>query len=603
VKCARCGHQWRLEADDQEAEPLELEEQEPDQQAEAEGTAAFTGHRHGIVGDAGFRADAEPSEPAEEEPDERLARNAAFEARAQGADWNRGLEADAEADADAEDPDDAFDDTPQAGAWNAGREPFTAAISTLSEPRSADYGDLAESAADDDAATIAEKSWLEPDEQSAGIQQHSGFGEPPEPGADDRFETPQRGAFGARAIGEDTEDPADSAAEEGGSGWAARLMRPWRAKFGTPASEDAEAEDTESAIREALKAALAQPVGEAAPGHHFEDRFAGQRDERYDHEQRQAPYARDEQRGMLSHDFDADDRGGGARADGGASAIPFVRLGPDPDFYQEEEEDPPFRLTGKSAKTVIFGTPSREAEDEEDTDIEPEDAGEMDTFPRATAPQFIRSQAAAEAIDDRAAYEEEEPREDFDRLYNRQFQDNDEDYGPRGGFDDDIASLQADLERTDLTHYEHKHSFGGLAVVAAWAGFLSIVSGVVLAMVSFRQDIMVALPGTADLYRSLGFQIADHGVDFAKVNYRWTTADGKPMIEVTGEVVNVTDRPVRVPRVLVNVRDTVGTDAVKATASVPREELAPRESASFTLDFVSPPENVAQIELEFDHSR
>jgi hypothetical protein len=36
---------------------------------------------------------------------------------------------------------------------------------------------------------------------------------------------------------------------------------------------------------------------------------------------------------------------------------------------------------------------------------------------------------------------------------------------------------------------------------------------------------------------------------------------------------------------------------------VPREELAPRESASFTLEFVSPPENVAQIELEFDHSR
>jgi hypothetical protein len=67
--------------------------------------------------------------------------------------------------------------------------------------------------------------------------------------------------------------------------------------------------------------------------------------------------------------------------------------------------------------------------------------------------------------------------------------------------------------------------------------------------------------------------------------------------------VNVTDRPVKVPRVLVNVRDNVGTDAVKATASVPREELAPRESASFTLEFVSPPENVAQIELEFDRGR
>jgi hypothetical protein len=74
------------------------------------------------------------------------------------------------------------------------------------------------------------------------------------------------------------------------------------------------------------------------------------------------------------------------------------------------------------------------------------------------------------------------------------------------------------------------------------------------------------------------------------------------MIEVTGQVVNVTGHTVQVPPVLVNVRDSGGGDSVRATASVQTKELAPRQSASFSLEFVSPPENVTQIELEFDRS-
>ena len=93
------------------------------------------------------------------------------------------------------------------------------------------------------------------------------------------------------------------------------------------------------------------------------------------------------------------------------------------------------------------------------------------------------------------------------------------------------------------------------------------------------------------------------GIDFADVSYRWRTADGKPMIEVTGQVVNLTSHTVTVPRVLVNVRDAGGSDSVKATANVPARELAPRGRASFSLEFLSPPADVAQIELEFDRNR
>ena len=189
---------------------------------------------------------------------------------------------------------------------------------------------------------------------------------------------------------------------------------------------------------------------------------------------------------------------------------------------------------------------------------------------------------------------------DFDKLYDEQAAG--AQLGPEF-YDEDAAALQAELESTDLAAYETRRSGGGLAVAAAWAVFFSVISGVALALVTLRSEIMAALPGTTSLYRAIGFDVAESGIDFADVSYRWTMAQGKPMIEVKGQVVNITDRRLTVPRVLINVRDSQSSDTVKVTASVPTESLAPRESATFTLEFMSPPKNISQIELEFDRNR
>ena len=168
--------------------------------------------------------------------------------------------------------------------------------------------------------------------------------------------------------------------------------------------------------------------------------------------------------------------------------------------------------------------------------------------------------------------------------------------------DADAAALQAALEGSlRVRHAEDSRSGGGggLALAAAWAVFLSVLTGVTLAFVSFRDEIVTALPGMAGLYRSVGLGVQDQQIDFGPVHYRWTVADGKPMIEVTGQIINLTDREIPVPRVLVNVRDKANTDTVKATATIRNEPLAARETADFTLEFLSPPKTVGQIELAF----
>jgi len=178
----------------------------------------------------------------------------------------------------------------------------------------------------------------------------------------------------------------------------------------------------------------------------------------------------------------------------------------------------------------------------------------------------------------------------------------DDQYTADGPLDADASALQAALEGTlrDRHGGESKAGGGGgLALAAAWAVFLSVLSGVTLALVTFRDEMVGALPGTSAIYRNIGLTVQDRQIDFGPVSYRWTVTDGKPMIEVTGQIINLTDRETTVPRVLINVRDTENSDAVKATATVRSEPLAAHETAEFTLEFLSPPKTITHIELAF----
>lgn len=515
-------------------------------------------------------------------------------------DWDHSPETQAHEDGG----EPAFDDEADSTAWQASSDVFGATISTLSEPQSLEHA-----AAENEAAAElanpggAETDWPEPSSENGQGTEWGGF--------DERNGGDLFSRFGQAADKEQPsdgfvhDDDDDEPTEEGRSSWASRLMRPWREKFGSSRKEDdTDQAETEDAIRQALKAALAQPGDRTETAMHPDAPFAG-------HYYEDVNETREPTAGLSAREDSLAGRIG--RNDGDASELDsdasssfsFPELGAQTEFDEagEQEQEPQFPLTGEDAKPQAFGA----ADDSDDAaDVVHEESGDLGAFHGETmdAPDddgTYRDQHRDAMVGGEGGYDETP--DDFSDLYDEQFQNDGWRRNPADDVESDLAALQSELETTDLTAYEHQRSYGGLAVFAAWCVFLSVISGLVLALVSFRQEIMVALPGTAEFYRVVGFETADGGVDFADVRYRWTNANGLPMIEVTGQVVNRTDRAVRVPRVLVNVRDAAGSDPVSTTASVPREELAPRESASFTLEFLSPPENVAQIELEFDRSR
>jgi hypothetical protein len=538
VKCARCGNQWRLVPEGFVEETIELDEPEHNQVAPQ---PPFS-----------FEQSREPATPHEPEPLVGEHEPAGF------------------------------------APWQSRREHFADTISTLSEPQAMNYGDAADESVDE---VGHRHSWEESDadEPRAEPVYSHGFGPGLKPPADDDDND------------ERDSEPEDAAADEPDAAWEARMNRPWREIVeASRMGAEEEEEDTETAIRDALKAALEHPGEEAAPIGRFQEQFRGHHDENPGRDVGWHPFPPRDAKPQHADDETYEEA---IAAVGDADHPPFTIPGHDPATEAYEEDEAPFRLTGQSARRPVYQADGDEDREAEYDDENAEEAAARNAGFEHDIEDAFRAAPRRQRGVEPGQRRHDETQSDFDRHYDEQAAAAADQLGPEFYDEDATAALQAQLESTDLAAYETRPAGGGLAVAAAWAVFFSVLSGVALALVTLRSEIMASLPGTTSLYRAIGFDVAESGIDFADVSYRWTMAQGKPMIEVKGQVVNVTDRRLTVPRVLINVRDSKSQDAVKVTASVPTESLAPRESASFTLEFVSPPKNISQIELEFDYNR
>ncbi len=663
MKCARCEHQWMLVPEPDADEPLELDDGQAADDAQAQTPQPASEHEHhdvfsrrtppqrdwgGTPAQAGSVAATGEPEPEAHDPEPEAADNGwnsapdtrmdadaseperrdpysfdMSEPDPRDDEWDDDTHEDAASDARGPLADTQPDDDDRAAipAWRARQDRYSAAIPALSEPAVPDHPSRSEPAGqddlyDDDAFAAAAPQGGRTEDAAGsgwwarrlGRKRDEAAGEADDPfsgdiSQDEPFERPKFLR----------DEPEEEAGPQERGGWLSRFMRLRRSRQEEPAPDvaaDAAQTDAEDDIRRALVAALEHPGPPSAPDMRqgFNERFA--RDSEAEADDDDPYFVRDEggpQNAGFPLGFRDDGDSGRPKSGRDLDSLAYASMKADPKAADEDEEDPPFRLTGENARAPVYR--SGRLTDEEigehrdgrfgtsafEEDLDQAFGGDRHQPKRSAAPGDLSR--------------EDDFEDDFSGLYNRQFAPGLSERDPDAAHEEDnrnlqedLAELQSELSATDVMAYEREPRSGSLAVIAAWAVFVSVLSGVTLALVSFRQDIMTALPGTTSLYRTIGFDIPHIGVDFADVRYRWATSGGEPMIEVTGQVVNVTGRTVQVPPVLVNVRDSGGGDTLRATASVQTKELAPRESASFSLEFVSPPENVTQIELEFDRS-
>jgi predicted Zn finger-like uncharacterized protein len=115
----------------------------------------------------------------------------------------------------------------------------------------------------------------------------------------------------------------------------------------------------------------------------------------------------------------------------------------------------------------------------------------------------------------------------------------------------------------------------------SWLVFLLVASGIVASIMLMRQQIVRALPGAASLYAMAGIPINVRGLVFHDVAYRWITTSEGPALEVSGAVVNISEGPVEVPKVVFSLLSANGYDFFQWSAKVHDTLLLPYQHANF----------------------
>ena len=135
-------------------------------------------------------------------------------------------------------------------------------------------------------------------------------------------------------------------------------------------------------------------------------------------------------------------------------------------------------------------------------------------------------------------------------------------------------------------------------VVAIGWGVLALLLLLLGALVAMAPKTVVSLlPGSARLYAMMGMNVNPLGLSIENVRSAWNDAGPERVLQVDGDVVNLTAGEVKVPAVVVSLQDASGEELSQATADV--LPLGAGAKSPFTVQISSPPENVSNLQVRF----
>jgi predicted Zn finger-like uncharacterized protein len=146
---------------------------------------------------------------------------------------------------------------------------------------------------------------------------------------------------------------------------------------------------------------------------------------------------------------------------------------------------------------------------------------------------------------------------------------------------------------------------GGLAVVAGWGLFLCIALGVIAGFLSFRDILAQAMPGLAPIYRKLGMPVTVQPLMIEDVSYRWHVSRGQPALLITGSVHNQSQRKVAVPELYITIKDQNPEldREYNAALQTDSKKIRAGDRADFEIDLVGAGASITEVELELRNVR
>lgn len=138
-----------------------------------------------------------------------------------------------------------------------------------------------------------------------------------------------------------------------------------------------------------------------------------------------------------------------------------------------------------------------------------------------------------------------------------------------------------------------------LAVAAGWTLLVLFVGGTAYGFSTYKTDIVRLWPATATLYAAFNDPVDLRGMEFQHVTYKHVYEDGVPVLSISGQVVNVSDARLSVPKVRVGLRDENKKELYYWTFGLPETALEPDQSAEFVTRLSAPPVAAKDLEITF----
>ena len=141
----------------------------------------------------------------------------------------------------------------------------------------------------------------------------------------------------------------------------------------------------------------------------------------------------------------------------------------------------------------------------------------------------------------------------------------------------------------------------GKGLLVGWLLFLFLAGGMGYGVAEQSARIMIvdAVPQTMKLYDFLGLQVFEVGEGLAiKSETAWASRDGKKLIVISGQILNVTEEKIVVPKLLGAIRAETGEAVSRKIISPPVAYLDAKDRIDFLIELVSSKKGF-QVDVDF----
>jgi predicted Zn finger-like uncharacterized protein len=139
----------------------------------------------------------------------------------------------------------------------------------------------------------------------------------------------------------------------------------------------------------------------------------------------------------------------------------------------------------------------------------------------------------------------------------------------------------------------------GRAPKMGWLLLLLFTLGVLGFVLMAPTTVVSMLPGATRLYSALGMPINTKGLAFQGVTYGWSQDGEETVLEIKGDILNLTDAAMKLPIVVVVLLDENGKELAQYTTVAREEPLGAGEAAPFLAEIASPPAEVRKLKVRF----